>query len=275
MERPDSSLKAQFKAIRPRYPELAGKVALVTGSSRGIGKGIALRLARERMKLVITGLDQVETETVARELGELEVEACAFWGDLSENGNINRLFDQSLAAYGRLDLLVNNAASLIKRSIFEAGEDLLEQQLASNIKNPYLCAYHAAKIMARQQEGGSIISISSVGGLQAHWKGLPYDVTKGALDSMTRAMALELADYGIRVNAIAPGAIWTEQRNGAPEEKTKAVAERIPLRRFGYPQDIASLIAFLTSPEGNYITGQIIYVDGGITAQLSPRNQPI
>jgi 3-oxoacyl-[acyl-carrier protein] reductase len=272
----ETSLAGTFQAIMPRYPELKGQVALVTGSSRGIGQGIAVRLAREGMKLVITGLEQAEVEATATQLHELGAETLAVAGDLSFSEEIELLFQKTLDAFGRLDLLVNNAASLRRASFFEAGEKLLDDQLASNIRNPYLCAYRAAEIMRGQGQGGNLIQISSVGGLRAHWRGLPYDITKGALDAMTRAMALELAEYGIRVNAVAPGAIPTGKILVEIEPaQIQERVQRVPLARFGSPQDIASSVAFLASPEASYITGQIIYVDGGLVAQLSPRGQDI
>ena len=118
--------------------------------------------------------------------------------------------------------------------------------------------------------GGNIIHISSVGALRAHEMGLPYDVTKGAINAMTRAMAKDLGEYKIRVNAIAPGVTHTYRWSAADHSSVQNVAARIPLRRIGTVSDIGSLVAFLASPEASYITGQIIYVDGGITAQLSP-----
>jgi 3-oxoacyl-[acyl-carrier protein] reductase len=128
--------------------------------------------------------------------------------------------------------------------------------------------------MSRRGQG-CIVHISSVGGLRVHQPGVPYDVTKAALDGLTRAMGVELADSGIRVNAIAPGAIHTERRPPLDDPAMQAIADRIPLRRFGHPLEIGAVVAFLASPDASYITGQVIYVDGGITTQLSPRGQPI
>jgi len=180
-----------------------------------------------------------------------------------------------MRTFGKLDLLVNNAAELGRGPMFEVGLTLLDSEISVNIKGAYLCAYRAAEIM-REAGGGNIINISSVGGLRAHWKGLPYDMTKGALDAMTRAMALELSKFGMRVNAIAPGLILKEDsvyhREAGWEQ---AVTQRIPLARTGTPQDIASGVAFLASRQASYITGQVIYIDGGITAQLSPPGQDI
>jgi NAD(P)-dependent dehydrogenase (short-subunit alcohol dehydrogenase family) len=257
------------------YPELAGRVALVTGSSRAIGKGIALRLVHEDMKVVVTGLDPQETLAAADELRALDAEVLALPADLRQPEEIDRLFVETVKAFGGLDLLVNNAADLRRYTFFHAGFDLLDYQLDVNVRGVYRCAYRAAEIM-RQAGGGNIVNISSVGGLRAHWRGLPYDLTKGALDAMTRAMALELAAYGIRVNGVAPGAIAKEgQVTPQQQERRQAVSRRIPLGRMGTPHDVASMVAFLASSDSSYITGQVIYVDGGITAQLSPPGEDI
>ena len=143
-----------------------------------------------------------------------------------------------------------------------------------NIRAPYLLALRAAAVM-RPMQRGNIVSISSVGGIRAHWSGLPYDVTKGAIDAMTRAMALDLAREGIRINAIAPGAIHREGITMPSDPRLQALAERIPMARFGTPLEIGAMVAFLASSDASYITGQVFYVDGGVTAQLSPPGQPI
>jgi NAD(P)-dependent dehydrogenase (short-subunit alcohol dehydrogenase family) len=130
--------------------------------------------------------------------------------------------------------------------------------------------------MRKGHKGGNIISLSSVGGARAHWHSIPYDITKGAIDSLTRALALEVSAEGIRVNAIGPGAIQNRTYAGADNpEGDPAELPLIPLGRYGIPQDIASMVAFLASPEAGYITGQVFYVDGGLLAQLSPREHPI
>jgi 3-oxoacyl-[acyl-carrier protein] reductase len=151
---------------------------------------------------------------------------------------------------------------------------MLDNQLAANIRGPFLLSFKAAQIM-KANGGGNIIHISSVGGLQAHWPGLPYDMTKGALDSMTQAMALDLAEFGIRVNAVAPGATVTERTPSPEHDRVKAISKRIPLGRFGLSAEIGAAVAFLASPDASYITGQIIYVDGGLTAQLSPKESKV
>lgn len=263
-----------YQSVRPRYPELTGQVAIVTGSSRGIGKGIAMRLAREGMKVVINGRTSETVEKTATELRALGAQVLAVPADVGCTEGVNRLFDDTLHVFDTVDVLVNNAADLRRVDFFDADERLVDRQLADNVKGPFMCAYRAAEVM-RESGGGSIVHISSVGGLRAHWRGLPYDVTKGAIDAMTRAMALGLAAYGIRVNAVAPGATRTERSRPPDDPHMQAFARRVPLGRFGLPLEIGSVVAFLASPDASYITGQVIYVDGGLTAQLHPPGQPI
>jgi len=234
-----------------------------------------MRLAREGMKVVINSRTPETVETTTAELRDLGADVLAVPADVGHTEDVDKLFDATLQAYGTVDLLVNNAANLHRVHFFELDEALLDNELASNIRGPFVCTYRAATVM-RDSGGGNIINISSVGGLRAHWRGLPYDVTKGALDAMTRAMSLELAEHGIRVNGIAPGPIDTWKRLPAKYSKWReAASQRVPLARFGTPLEIGSAVAFLASSDTACITGQTIYVDGGITTQLGPRGQPI
>jgi len=188
-----------YASIRPRYPELSGKVALVTGSSRNIGKGIALRLGREGMRVVVNGRTPETVEATTDELRQLGIDVLAVTADISGRDGVDHLFTETVRAYGTVHLLVNNAVFMRRRHFFEVDQGLFERSLAANILGPYLCASRAAELMRVGAAGGSagggnIVHISSVGGLRAHWRGLPYDATKGAIDAMTRAMALELAE---------------------------------------------------------------------------------
>ena len=269
------SISASYSAIQPRYPEFKGQVAIVTGSSRRIGKGIAMRLAREGMKVVITSRTAATVEETTRELREVSAEVLSVVADLSLPADVDRLFAETLQAFGTVHLLVNNAADLRRDRLFKVDEALLDHQIAANIKGPYLCSLRAAEIMRDHRHGGNIVQISTVGALRAHWHGLPYDMTKGAIDALTRALALDLAEYDIRVNCVAPGPIVGVRH---PREGDKAgwdAVERVPMRCFGVALDIGAAVAFLASPDAAFVTGQILYVDGGLTAQLSPRHQPI
>lgn len=263
-----------FSSIPQRYPELNGKVALVSGSTRGIGKGIATRLAREGMRVVLTGRQQTDLDPLLADFASVGVQAVGVAADLGKAGEASRLVDETLAAFGQLDLLVNNAADLRRYFYLDVEESMFDYQFEVNVKSPFLLAQRAAREM-RARGGGNIVFVSSVGGLRAHWRGLPYDATKGAMDAMVRAMAIEAAADQIRVNAIAPGATWIERRGSMDDPRAQAVAKRIPLLRFGLPLEMGAVTAFLASPDSSYITGQVIYVDGGITAQLSPQGQDI
>lgn len=255
-----------FARSNGRHPELADQVAVVTGAARGIGQGIAFRLAEEGMRLALADIDEDSlTQTVAL-LGTSGVEVIPVAGDLSDSAVIERLMAETIDSFGELNLLVNNAADLRRHPILEAHDDLLDHQLALNIRSPYLCAQRAAAIMAPTGRGG-IVNISSVGAVQAHHTGNPYDVSKGAINAMTRALAVELGPHGVRVNAVAPGVTITHRSS---DGSGGVGDERIPLRRFGTVADIAAAVAFLASTDSSYLTGQVLYVDGGITAQLSP-----
>lgn len=265
----DQQIESLYRSTNPHYPELKGQVAIVTGAAQGIGQGIAVRLAREGMHVVMGDKDTEKLATTTSSLRRLGATILEFVGDLSQSGMIHQLFDQTLNTFDGIHLLVNNAADIQRKRLLDEHESLLDHQLATNIRGPYLCSYRAAKWM-QANGGGNIIHISSVGALRAHEMGLPYDVTKGAINAMTRAMAIDLGEYNIRVNAIAPGVTHTYRWSAADHPSIQNVVERIPLRRFGMVSDIGALAAFLASTEASYITGQIIYVDGGITAQLSP-----
>lgn len=265
------NISARFDSIVGRYPELKGQVAVVTGAAKGIGQGIAIRLAAEGMRIVAGDIDGDALATTVGSLREQGATVLGFHGDLSQTEEIDRLFHETLETLGTVDLLVNNAADLNRRRLLDEHEELLERQLATNVRGPYVCSQRAAAIM-REAGGGAIIHISSVGALRAHHRGFPYDVTKGAINAMTMAMAVDLGEYGIRVNAIGPGVTRTylTEASTTPADR-RATEAGIPLQRSGTVDDIGALVAFLSSSEASYITGQVIYVDGGITAQLSPR----
>ena len=225
------------------------------------------------MKLVIHGYDAAETEQTAREFQSLGVDAFAVSNDFTNDDAVDQL-QQVVDHFGTLHLLVNNAADLRRTHFFDADAALLDYELALNLRAPYLCALRAAAIM-RPAQAGSIVNISSVGGLRAHWRGLPYDVTKGGIDAMTRAMALDLAREGIRVNAVAPGAIEVGRYRPRDEAFIEALVQRIPMARLGTPLEVGAMVAFLASSDASYVTGQVFYMDGGVTSQFSPPGQPI
>jgi NAD(P)-dependent dehydrogenase (short-subunit alcohol dehydrogenase family) len=258
-----------YHSIQPRYPELRDRVAIVTGSGRGIGQGIALRLAREGMKVIINDRDAEPAHDTAAQLQRLGAAATAIPADISKPDEIDRLIDTTVRELGAIDLVVNNAADLRRKNVLELDQKLWDEQFDVNIRGPFLLALGAARIMRRHGRG-CIVNISTVGGLRAHQPGLPYDATKAALDALTRSLGIELAEFGIRVNGVAPGAMLTQRTPPRDDPHTQGRMALIPARRLGLPADIAAAVAFLASDEGSYIIGQTIYVDGGVTIQLSP-----
>ena len=263
-----------YNAIQPRYPELKDKVAIITGSSRGIGKGIAIRLAKEGMKVVLNGVTADRLETSVQELRACGADAIGGPADLGTTEGVDRLINDTMEKYQRVDLLVNNAAILRRTFIDDFDEDSVDASLDANIRGPLVLSIRAVEIM-RKLGGGNIINISSVGGIRAHYRGLPYDITKGALDMMTRVMGINLVEHNIRVNSVAPGAIRTEKTPPPDDPKIKAAADRIPARRHGHVLEVGSVVAFLASDDATYIIGQVICVDGGLLAQLTPPGQPV
>jgi NAD(P)-dependent dehydrogenase (short-subunit alcohol dehydrogenase family) len=252
-----------------QVPELKGKVVILTGASRGIGKGIALRLAREGATLVLAARSKDALEAVAAECRQAGGEATAIPTDVSQKADVEKLFDQVLATHGRVDVLINNAgwASPIAH-ILEMDETHWDTVISTNLKSVYLFCHRAANVMVDRKIKGAIVNISSFAAARAHRYMAAYDATKGGMEAMTRTMAIDLAPFGIRVNVVGPGAIHTEEYEPAGEEGRQRRGATVPLGRVGYPADIAGAVAFLLSDDASYITGQTIYVDGGMLAQL-------
>jgi 3-oxoacyl-[acyl-carrier protein] reductase len=248
---------------------LEGKVAIVTGASRGIGKGIATRLAQEGARVAITARGADALREAARSIESGGGAVVAIPGDAGVQGDVEATFAQVLEKWGSVDILVNNAAWASPQAhILEMDLTLWDTVIRSNLTSLYLHCHRAANIMVDQGIRGSIINISSFAAARAHRYMSAYDATKGGMEAMTRTMALDLGPFGIRVNVVGPGAIHTEEYEPAGEEGKRRRGQTVPLGRVGYPEDIAGAVAFLASDDASYITGQSLYVDGGVLAQL-------
>jgi len=237
------------------------KVAIVTGSGRGIGLGIATALAKEGCNVVISDIDQTTSEQAAQEMLKLGVKSLAIKCDVSNKVEVDNLIAKTIEAFGRLDILVNNAGIFPFTSFMDMKESDWDRVMNVNLKSIFLCSQSAVKVM---KEGSKIVDISSIASFVG-FEGLThYCASKGGVNSFVRALALELASKKINVNAVAPGGINTPGA-AAPEEIKKQTIAAIPLARMGEPEDIANAVVFLASEKANYITGQTIVVDGGWT----------
>jgi NAD(P)-dependent dehydrogenase (short-subunit alcohol dehydrogenase family) len=257
------------RRISATFPDLAGKAALVSGTSRGIGCGIAEFLGRQEMKLALCARSAEAGEAFAGKLRSMNIECFFVQADLATPEGAQRVFGEAVARYERIDLLVNNAANLRSRPILKLDEQEYRASFEANMRMVYGLSYLAARHMV-EKGGGSIVHLSSVGGLRAHHGLSGYDASKGAIDALTRSMAIELAEHGIRVNAVAPGLTLTRTLRPEWAEKYKQQTGGIPLGRAATPEEIGAAVAFLASDAGGYVTGQVLYVDGGLTAQLTP-----
>lgn len=255
-----------------RFPDLEGRVAIVTGTSHGIGCGIAEVLAAQGMKLVLAARSDDRGRAFADLLREGGAECRWVQADLAHREDAQRVLDAALEAFGRLDLLVNNAA--VMGGSGGAFQDLEPDAYARSFESNVRIFYHASHLAAQTMVAtghGCIVNISSVGGLRAHRRMAAYDAAKGAMDAFTRAMAVDLAPHNVRVNGIAPGAIARYDPVGDRENRPdRRPAEGIPLARIGTAHDVGWAVAWIASDAASYVTGQTIYVDGGLTTQLTP-----
>jgi NAD(P)-dependent dehydrogenase (short-subunit alcohol dehydrogenase family) len=245
---------------------LQGRVVIVTGASRGIGRAIALRLAQAGARVVVCSRKQEGVEAVAGEIRSLGAEAVAVQAHIGRTDDVMTLVDRTLQAFGRIDITVNNAATNPHfGTLLSASEEQWDKVLDTNTKGAFrLCKAVAPKMEA--QGGGKIINLVSIAGLRpAPGMGL-YGISKAALVLLTQQLAMELGPANIQVNAIAPGVIKTRFSQLLTEtpEISHGILARTPLGRFGEPEDVAELALFLASPASDYVTGAVLVVDGGL-----------
>ena len=241
-----------------------GKVALVTGASRGIGKAIATALAEEGAAVLVNynGSCERAMEVVAKikqDGGQAEVVGC----DVSDFAACGKLVEKIIGKYGHVDILVNNAGITRDNLIMRMTEDEYDKVLDTNLKGAFNTIRHLSKYFLKQRSG-KIINISSVSGVMGNAGQSNYSASKAGLIGLTKSVARELAGRGICVNAIAPGYIATDMTDSLPEKAREGLLQMIPMGRIGEPEDIARLAVFLAGRSSDYITGQVIHVDGGM-----------
>jgi 3-oxoacyl-[acyl-carrier protein] reductase len=242
---------------------LAGKVAIVTGSSRGIGEAIAERLADDGAAVVVNYVNGKEqAAAVVRSIETSGGKAIAIQADLGNLADIKRLFEQTIGHFGRLDILVNNAGITLSNPLAEATEAEFDQTFAVNAKGPFFAMQEATKHM---QDGGRIISISTILTVVSRPnRAIFYAASKAAVEQFSMTLAKELGGRGITVNTVSPGAVETEMMAASmPPQMKQMIAQQTPLGRLGQPQDIADVVAFLASKDGRWLTGQNIQATGG------------
>ncbi|CAM5187064.1 3-oxoacyl-[acyl-carrier-protein] reductase OS=Ureibacillus acetophenoni OX=614649 GN=SAMN05877842_101438 PE=3 SV=1 [Ureibacillus acetophenoni] len=244
--------------------KLDGKVAVVTGASRGIGRAIALYLAKEGAKVVVnySGSEQKALQVVD-EINSMGTKAIAVQANVSDVDSVSNLMDTAIKEFGAIDILVNNAGITRDNLIMRMKEDEWDDVINTNLKGVFLCTKAVTRQMMKQRSG-RIINISSIVGVMGNAGQANYVAAKAGVIGLTKTTARELASRNILVNAIAPGFITTEMTDTLPEDIKNAMLSQIPLAKLGEPEDIAKAVLFLASDDASYMTGQTLHIDGGM-----------
>lgn len=246
---------------------LKNKVALITGARQGMGKSHAIALANQGAKVVVTDINQTDCQKVVDEIKNSGGEAIAFKLDVSDKSEVDSVVAEIVKKFGQLDILINNAGIVQFKPFLELSEEDWDRTIDINLKGEFLCAQAAAKVM-KEREGGVIVNIVSVA-MGQQGIGMPniahYCASKGGIAAMTEALAVELAPFNIRVNAIAPGLIETPMIDVVKSDPKmlEAMLQRVPLKRVGRPEEVSELVVFLASDSSSYMTGAVVVIDGG------------
>ena len=249
--------------------ELEGKVSLVTGASRGIGKAIALKLASLGCKVAVNYVaieagNKADSDSVVQVIKHQGGEAMAIEADIRNSEEVRSMVEQIIGVWGKIDILVNNAGITRDNLLLRMSEEAWDDVIATNLRGAYLCTKFTLRSMIRQKSG-RIISIASIAGVIGNVGQTNYAASKAGVIAFTKSVAREVGSRNITANAVAPGFIKTKMTEGLPDEIKKNILSMVSLRRFGEPEDVAELVAFLASDKAGYITGQVICIDGGVS----------
>jgi 3-oxoacyl-[acyl-carrier protein] reductase len=246
------------------FLKLRGKIALVTGAGRGIGKAIVVAMAKEGANVTVNDANFKSAETVTEEIRAMGCEAMPMKADVSERSEVAEMFERIIGTFGKIDILVNNAGIFSSTPLDKITEEEWDRTMNVNLKGAFLCSQAAMKYM-KEQRYGKIVNIASlaaeIGGIFA---GAHYAASKAGVICLTKSLAKQLAPYNINVNAVAPGATETDMTKRWPKKVKENLLEQIPFGRFGKPEEVAEVVVFLISDGASYVTGATIDVNGGI-----------
>ncbi|GEN86534.1 3-oxoacyl-[acyl-carrier-protein] reductase [Oceanobacillus sp. FSL W8-0428] len=243
---------------------LQGQTAVVTGASRGIGRAIALELAKNGANIIVNySGSEAKAEEVVGEIQDLGVKAVKIQANVADEESVKQLMKQAIKEFGSIDILVNNAGITKDNLLMRMKEDEFDQVIQTNLKGTFLCTKAVSRQMMKQK-AGRIINVASIVGVSGNPGQANYVAAKAGVIGLTKTTAKELASRNILVNAVAPGFISTDMTDQLSEEQQESLLQLVPLERLGKPEDVARVVRFLASEDANYITGQTIHIDGGM-----------